>query len=275
MELQIDHVTVCGRDLARMRAGFEAVGIETEYGGPHANGLTHMALAGFEDGSYLELIAPLEGADPARATGMMAGWMPLMMGNAGAGAWAVRAAGIEKVVAELRTRGVEVRGPESGGRKRPDGKELRWKIAVAGPGAAGSVLPFMIEDVTKRSLRVISTRNSLHASGVAAVVIGVRDLNEASERFRAAYGWDVPEKRELRSWQAHTAWFLGPPVVLAGPISQESWLAQRIREFGECPAAFLLGASAKASLPQINFEEKVSWLDATHLGGAHIGIVTA
>jgi hypothetical protein len=275
MELQIDHVTVCGRDLDGMRAGFQAVGIETEYGGPHANGLTHMALAGFEDGSYLELIAPLEGADPSRATGMMAGWMPLMTGNAGAGAWAVRAEGIEKVVDELRARRVEVRGPEPGGRKRPDGKELRWKIAVAGPGAAGSVLPFMIEDGTERSWRVQPAGNSLGVGGVAAVMIGVRDLAEASKRFHTAYDWDAPEKQELASWEAQTASFRDTPVILATGASQSSWLAGRVRQFGDGPAAFLLKQSGAASIPEIDLDRKVSWLDAAKLGGTRIGIVSA
>ena len=76
MDLQIDHVTVCGRDLDRMRQSFAERGLATEYGGPHANGLTHMALAGFDDGSYLELIAPLSSHDQdtlQRTSGTMAG----------------------------------------------------------------------------------------------------------------------------------------------------------------------------------------------------------
>jgi hypothetical protein len=41
-----------------MRESFAAAGLETDYGGPHGNGGTQMALLGFNDGSYLELIAP-------------------------------------------------------------------------------------------------------------------------------------------------------------------------------------------------------------------------
>src|SRR3954471_20616094 len=63
-EMKIDHATVAGRDLKKMQAALEAIGIPTVYGGPHANGVTEMALASFSDGSYLEAIAVQPTADP-------------------------------------------------------------------------------------------------------------------------------------------------------------------------------------------------------------------
>ena|SRR5947207_11346068 len=63
-ELTIDHVTVAGKDLKAMRASLAAAGIQSEYGGPHSNHATEMALTSFPDGSYLELIAIQPNADP-------------------------------------------------------------------------------------------------------------------------------------------------------------------------------------------------------------------
>ena len=55
--MKIDHVTVAGSRIDDMRHAFSsATGIPTEYGGPHANHLTEMALASFPDGSYIELM---------------------------------------------------------------------------------------------------------------------------------------------------------------------------------------------------------------------------
>ena len=56
--LVVDHATVCGSNLDTLQQEFASVGLKADYGGPHANGVTHMALLGFENGSYLELIAP-------------------------------------------------------------------------------------------------------------------------------------------------------------------------------------------------------------------------
>ena len=63
-ELTIDHVTVAGKDLKAMRASLAAAGVQSEYGGPHSNHATEMALTSFPDGSYLELIAIQPNADP-------------------------------------------------------------------------------------------------------------------------------------------------------------------------------------------------------------------
>src|SRR5215469_10051337 len=64
-DLKVDHVTVAGRDLGVLRHALESAGIPNEYGGPHANHATEMALTSFPDGSYLELIAIQPNADPA------------------------------------------------------------------------------------------------------------------------------------------------------------------------------------------------------------------
>jgi hypothetical protein len=294
--MKFDHITVCGSDLEKMRREFSSVGIPTQYGGQHANGLTHMALAGFDDGSYLELIAPLEnvGLNAAKATGMMAGWVPLMTGNAGAGAWAVRAEGIQATCEKLRSRGIAVRGPERGGRARPDGARLEWETAVVGPGPAGSVLPFMIEDLTDRSLRVRTSPFALMVSGVGAVVIGVRDLNATASLFQQAYGWQPPSVEEHAGFGAKLAGFAtakpeGPGgnaeanVILAAPSGPASWLVKRIEEFGECPLAFLLRqniATQKKDASQhvrneIWFGRRVIWLGPSSPVSARIGLVSA
>src|ERR1700739_1586438 len=87
-DLKIDHVTAAGQDVHAMQHALEAIGIASEYGGPHANHATEMALTSFEDGSYLELIAIQRQADPAAVAAHY--WRPFLSGNAGPCAWAVR-----------------------------------------------------------------------------------------------------------------------------------------------------------------------------------------
>jgi len=280
MDLKIDHVTVCGRNLERMRGAFAEVGLATEYGGRHANGLTHMALAGFEDGSYLELIAPVDASDPALAvhgTGMMSGWMPLMIGAAGAGAWAVRAKGIHAEAERLRRRGIAVRGPERGGRTRPDGTALEWETALVGTGAAGSVLPFVIEDRTERTLRVRASEGERPQGfyGVSAVVIGVRDLLGASTLFDRAFGLGEAAVEDDAAVGVRLAFFSGTPVMLAEPLGT-SWLSERLEQFGECPAGFVLAASGKMKVARTSswFGRRIGWLDERALG-ARVGVVGA
>ena len=65
-QFHIDHVTVAGNNVEAMtKALSRLAGITAQYGGPHSNHATEMALASFPDGSYLELIAIQPKADPA------------------------------------------------------------------------------------------------------------------------------------------------------------------------------------------------------------------
>src|ERR1700739_2707616 len=143
MQLSVDHITMGGSDLDSMRRACTTVGLPSEYGGPHANRATVMALVGFEDGSYLELIAPF--APGAAASGMMASWANFMRGDSGPSAWAVASTDIHADIERLGAAGIPVLGPDSGGRTRADGTALQWEIATLGTGPAGSLLPFMIQ----------------------------------------------------------------------------------------------------------------------------------
>ena len=69
-----------------MQARLSALGIPSEFGGPHSNHATQMALTGFPDGSYLELIA-LQDKPDAKAVAAHY-WSEQIQGNAGPAAWA-------------------------------------------------------------------------------------------------------------------------------------------------------------------------------------------
>src|SRR5437868_5408984 len=165
--LNIDHASVCGSNLDNLRQAFASVGLGTDYGGPHSTGGTHMALLGFDDGSYIELIAPQSGVP-----GDGNGWGKLMADNAGPCAWAVEPKDITEEVARLKAAGMTVNGPKQGSRKKPDGMAIEWDTADVGTGAPGSTLPFLIQDRTPREWRV-SASKSVQGSGIGGVEVAV------------------------------------------------------------------------------------------------------
>jgi len=236
--LKVDHASVCGSELEAMQRAFADVGLKTEYGGPHANGVTHMALIGFEDGSYLELIAPQKAGAVERSD-----WAKFMAANAGACAWAVAVADIGSELARLKGSGVKAEGPFPGSRTRPDGTVLDWQTARVGSGTPGATLPFLIQDKTPRSLRIQPAAGVKGSglTGIAMVVLGVRNLDAAIALFRQAYGWLSPLQEEHTEFGAKMAQFSGTPVALAAPLDRSSWLAERLEQFGESPIALMLG----------------------------------
>jgi hypothetical protein len=277
VNLKVDHASICASKLEPLRAAFAAARLTTDYGGPHANGGTHMALLGFDDGSYLELIAPMKpgGADSSP-------WRKMIADNAGTCAWAVGTKNIGAEVNRLKQAGISIEGPAPGSRKRPDGQTIQWQTAQVGPGGAGSVLPFMIEDKTARELRVkpsASVKDS-GLTGISAVVIGVKDLDAGIASFRKAYGWPEPKREDQKEFGAKLAYFPGSPVILATPSDQNGWLAKRLDAYGNAPVAFLLGVASNGVGKKFAltaggtwFGKNVQWFDPDKLHGVRLGVI--
>jgi hypothetical protein len=263
-ELTVDHVSVAGADLKQMQARLAALGIPSEYGGPHSNHATQMALTSFPDGSYLELIA-LQEKPEAKAVAAHY-WSKQIQGNAGPAAWAVRAKNVGAEVERLRAAGIVVGAPTRSGRERPDGTRLEWEAAQVGQEPNGTFFPFLIRDFTPREARAFPKGKPAapNFTGIQRVVIAVRDLKSSSARFRQAYGLRAPVELEDADFGARVAEFTGTPVTLVQSLNAQSWITERIQRFGEGPCAFVLGkASGWAA---------ISWLDSAKLGW-HLGVV--
>ena len=273
--LELDHVSVCGSNLDALRQAFTDVGLTPDFGGPHGNGVTQMAFIGFDDESYLELIAPVkagatEGSD----------WGKFMAGDAGPCAWAVGTNVLLQEVDRLKKAGIAVKTPERGSRKRPDGMSVEWITADVGSGAPGSVLPFIIEDQTPRGWRVQTSESVKGAPvwGVENVVLGVNNLDAAIALFRKAYGWSDPLIENQKDF-GKLAYFPGEPVILAAPSG--GWLADRISKFGEGPVAYLLGTrdfAAAAKKYKLSsgkpwFAQRLGWFDMNKLKGVRLGVI--
>src|ERR1700730_17405270 len=226
-DLTIDHVTVAGKDLKAMQANLAAVGIPSEYGGPHSNHATEMALAGFPDGSYLELIAVQPNADAKAVASHY--WAKQMEENAGPCAWAIRVKDMDAEVKRLQGTGVPVSAPERSGRARPDGTRLDWETAQIGKEPRGSFFPFLIRDFTPRQQRAFpkGKPTTKDFSGIVRVVIAVRDLAESAKRYQEAFGLPPPLKQVDTTFGAHLALMGGLTVVLGAALTSPAWLGQR------------------------------------------------
>ena len=281
MNLQLDHVTIAGTDLESLRRGFADAGLPTVHGGVHSNGITHVALHGFEDGTYIELLSTVRpGLTEASP------WRPREIAeDAGPCGWCVRVSDIARECARIAAMGIAVRGPASYHRLRPDGVRVEWDLAVLGAGQPGSLLPFLIEDRTPREWRVSpgDTHRSTGLTGIAGVIIGVRDLVWSAELFRQVYSWHTRETRTDPGLEATVVHFAGTPIALAAPSpqSRESWLGARLQRYGELPAAFLLRSSDLAGttrfLPSCRpgkwLNQPAFWFDPERLNGIPLGII--
>ena len=269
-DFPIDHVTVAGSEIRAMQKRLAAAGLATMYGGAHTDGATEMALTSFPDGSYLELIALQGSADPQVVDRHP--WSKFLRSDGGPCAWALRGANMAAELSRLKTAGVAVTDPAKNGRARPDGKGLEWETANIGPDLRGTFFPFLIHDLTPRDLRAYpqGKPDNRDFRGVARVVIAVRDLDAAIARYRQAYGLPAAIKQVDKEFGAQLALLGNAPVVLAQPLTSDSWLSARLDQFGEAPCAFILGATRPeryhAKSQTRWFAADISWFDSEQLG---------
>jgi catechol 2,3-dioxygenase-like lactoylglutathione lyase family enzyme len=156
--VRLDHVVVSVRDLDTAMRDYAALGFHVLTGGVHAAGTTHNALICFADGSYIELLAPT--GEPPRPAAV--DFSP-MLGGEGLAGWALLCDDIASTAQTMRAQGKAVGAIIDGERLRPDGVRLVWKLALID----GGFRPFLIQDVTPRSLRVPGDEQSItQANGV-------------------------------------------------------------------------------------------------------------
>ncbi|MDP9363842.1 MAG: VOC family protein, partial [Chloroflexota bacterium] len=180
----IDHVVIGVRDLARASADYAALGFTVTPGGEHAGGATHNALVSFTDGTYLELIAFTEPDRPQDHR-----WWDKIAAGGGLVDFALCSDDVAADAARLEGAGVSGAAVQEGGRLRPDGQRVGWRNLVVDHPAAP--LPFLIEDVTPRELRVpggAAAEHPLGVSGVAGLSLVVADRDAAAAAFAAFLG---------------------------------------------------------------------------------------
>jgi hypothetical protein len=182
---RLDHLVILVQDLDEATREYERIGFRVTPGGEHADGLTRNALVPFRDGAYLELVSfihPEDGRDNVW------GWREFLP-HEGLIDYCAASDRMLEDVERLRGLGFDVDGPTEGGRRLPDGQEIRWRSASI--GQKGRALPFLIEDVTPRERRVPGEPSTSHpngATGITGLEISVPDAQEAAKNLAALTG---------------------------------------------------------------------------------------
>jgi catechol 2,3-dioxygenase-like lactoylglutathione lyase family enzyme len=239
----IDHIVIAVRDLGVATDDYTQLGFTVTPGGEHTGGATHNALISFADGAYFELIAFREPDRPQEHR-----WWPRFAKGEGTVDFALLSESVDFEGDRLKQAGIEIDGPHDGGRLRPDGQRIAWRNLSL--NAAGAPLPFMIEDVTTRDLRVptgAATEHDLGVTGIAGVVLLVADLDLASGPYQALL--DTPGEsstpaqegvRRARRFRFGPQW-----IELAEADPSAADLQRHIEERGAGPYEIVLaGAGA-------------------------------
>jgi hypothetical protein len=176
----IDHIVIVVKNLEGASEQFATAGFTVTPGGSHPTG-THNALIPFQDGSYLELIA-IEDANLAKDHP----WFKRMAGKEGFVTFAVGADPLDYELERLAALGISAVDRKDGARARPDGKQLQWKSSAL-QSDPPVYLPFLIQDVTDRALRVPGGDAAEHKNGVKGTT-GLTIVTDNVEQAMTPYG---------------------------------------------------------------------------------------
>lgn len=181
--LRIDHAILVVDELDAAINDFTALGFTVRYGGVHASGATHNALIVFQDGTYLELMAPTgRTAQPGTAD-----YSFLFANGEGFAGICLSSDDLDADVAAIRRRGGHLDNPSEGGRVRPDGVHMHWRSSWID----SEPLPFIMQDITPRNLRVTEEIDQMtHENGAMGLVgATIRAGSDALlKRFDAIFG---------------------------------------------------------------------------------------
>lgn len=251
----IDHLVVLVGNLQEAVRCYEDLGFTVTPGGKHPVG-THNALIPFADGAYVELIAF---AEPGRPHDHR--WWPLLSTGGGLVDFALASDDLAADVAALAAHGLAFAARDAS-RVRPDGQRIVWHAADP-PGAAGR-LPFLIEDVTPRSLRVpegAARQHGCGATGVARVYVAADDLDAEGAAYGVLPGLACSGRiHESGFGAAALAFTCGSAQIVVLPwLSVAPTLPENVRRRGQG----VFGAAL--TVPGL---EPGHWLDASQTLGA-------
>ena len=227
-------------DLTQTIQDYSELGFNVKIGGEHAHRGSHNALITFQDGSYVELIAfRREPADKDNH------WWEFLQAGEGLVDYALNAEDLPAELHRLKAQGMAVSGPTDGGRIRPDGIRLAWRVGRVRADGAGH-LPFIIDDVTEHELRVPRGDAAIHPNGVTgieSITVAVPSRAAATPAYQSLLG--EPEGDPAR-------FTIGPHLVqLTDAAAPDPDVSQFITQRGSGPyrVTFRRGGAAQTAAP--------------------------
>jgi hypothetical protein len=230
--MHLDHIVFLVDDLDEAIVNWRREGYTVTPGGVHTDGLTHNALICFADGSYVELLA-------FRTRDAGAHRWARFRSFPGPIDYALAHDNLPTFVAEPTGQRLGYYAYSEGGRRRPDGTEIRWRTSW--PPADVPGLPFLIEDLTPRELRVPAGEARDHpnrAQRIASLTLAVNRPEETTQRLAPLCGAEAEQRAE--HWIVPLG---GAQIIIRRPLPVEDDV---IRRRGEGIVAFTVALEGGA-----------------------------
>ena len=285
----VDHLMICVPDLQQGTDAYTRMGFNVHPGGVHPGRGTHNAIAFFEH-DYLELLGLRDRAEYVAAAGAGGGLVQFLERGAGLRYIAVQSDDLDADVAAMRRRGVDVSDSSEGGRRTPNGVELRWTMATL--GAANELPIFFIQHLTPLPERRRQAPGAGdHPNGVVAlerVYIAVLDVAAAVATYSRVFGMPVPKIQRGAVIKADMAVFdIGPSGLTVAQPAESGPAAEALARRGPGPFQALYRTRSMERAARVmadhglpppaggvrNTGEQAMLVEPAHASGVYVGFV--
>jgi hypothetical protein len=138
--VRIDHLVWYSPELAAGERHFASMDSPPAYGGEHPGDGTCNSLLSLGEATYIEILA----RDPKQPASSLDKELAGLKGQ-GLYHWAVGGVDLAAIANGAKDAGYEVSNVVSGGRRRPDGRLLNWKLVGLHDHPFGALVPFFID----------------------------------------------------------------------------------------------------------------------------------
>lgn len=234
MELYgFDHTIVMVDSIVEAERNFTELGFEVIKRPDAGESTTDMRIICLEDGSYIELFAFKEPSQPNSHR-----WWPLARNGEAWLDYSVHCDSVSDYADALKAKGLPISGPRTGGKSLLDGRA--WKVGVvdAGFGFGRPAMPFFLEDLAPRDIRVTPSRNT--GLSTVGITVATDDMNAAASALATAFGNGVRARPHEHGGDALLFQFGGCWVELVNAVTG-SPMAEHVTKHGESVYEVTLG----------------------------------
>lgn len=240
-----DHLIVAVKDIAKADENFTRAGFAVTHRPDAGASETAIRIICFDDGSYLELFSFKDPGLPSKHR-----WATLTPRGEGWIDWSLHCEDVEAEAANLKEHGIPLAGPRSGGKSLLDGRA--WKVGVvdAGYGVGNPLLPFFIQDLAERGIRVPRPKDAPAQAGGTPGIAGITQVTADLAGSVALLGkllgpGQAVPVRHAGATGAHLFTFAGCWMELVGVGGGASALADHLKIHGEGVWEVTLGPRPK------------------------------
>jgi hypothetical protein len=138
--MRIDHLVWYSPELAAGERYFVALGGRPAYGGEHPGSGTRNSLLSLGEATYVEILA----RDPKQSASALDAELAGLSGQ-GLYHWAVGGVDLMTIAHRAMGAGYKASDIVTGGRRRPDGRVLNWRLLGLHDHPFGALVPFFID----------------------------------------------------------------------------------------------------------------------------------